>query len=628
MLGGPIVHRLPGAGCSTSTFRSVLVRGSTASPTMRRWKARHRSISPGRGCFRLPWSRPARGPLAAEGIGFLPAAAVVLPLPRGRTSADEPVFPLDLFSRPVMAVASATGALIGGAMISMVTFVPLFVQSVLPGTPTEAGTTITPIAIGWPISSTLAGRLMPGGVPDAHPRGPGAHLLRGVGLSPSSTRRGSMVAAADRCHLRVGLGFANTPLLIAVQSASPGSSAGSPPRAPCSSARSAAPSPWESSEPSWGRRCRRRRSPRRGGQAPRAGALLPPSGAGAQPVRGIAGGDGRDLPGGSCHRVRGIRGKSPVPRDRDRAPGVWHGRSPPVMRLLRCSGCVRANRHYAGGALFVAFARRGPDNAGNEGKHAASEYPGQPLAPRLPPGEDVRPHEPGSRGPQPAGRLPRDASRGGAYVACLEAEGSGDRRGAPRHRGVLPGRAAPASGVRDRGPGRARAGGISPVAGVRTVRTGRGDGPAPPPPLAERPGRAGGRIARSGKQPPRTPRGPGGGTPPEGCACPRPGRRDPSVDPGAERILVRPLLRRRPPPPLRPRLHLDGDFLRGDGGFPAPFPRDGDGRHGDGGVPEVLPPRLPDHRLQERVHGDPLQRRRRRGEIPGSPSSASHGRSA
>ena len=65
--------------------------------------------------------------------------------------------------------------------------------------------------------------------------------------------------------------------------------------------------------------------------------LLPSSCAGAQPVRGAAGGDGRDLPGRGGHRLRGIRGESPVPRDKDRAPGFHHAgvTKSPSWRMAR-----------------------------------------------------------------------------------------------------------------------------------------------------------------------------------------------------------------------------------------------------------------------------------------------------
>lgn len=159
-----------------------------------------------------------------EGLAFPPAAAVALALFLWvERRADEPLLPLDLFSRRVMAVASATGALVGAAMISVVTFVPLYVQSVLAGSPTDAGTAIAPIAIGWPISSTLAGRFLPRTGYRVLIRG-GLALTFCAALGLSFLLR----PGADLWTLRLimvfyglGLGFANTPLVIAVQSSVP-----------------------------------------------------------------------------------------------------------------------------------------------------------------------------------------------------------------------------------------------------------------------------------------------------------------------------------------------------------------------------------------------------------------------
>jgi EmrB/QacA subfamily drug resistance transporter len=160
----------------------------------------------------------------AEGLGFLPAAVVALVLFLWtERRAGEPLLPLDLFSQRVMAVASATGALVGAAMISVVTFVPLYVQSVLGGSPTDAGTAIAPIAIGWPISSTLAGRMLPRTGYRALIRG-GLALTFCAALGLSFLLR----PGANLWSLRLimvfyglGLGFANTPLVIAVQSSVP-----------------------------------------------------------------------------------------------------------------------------------------------------------------------------------------------------------------------------------------------------------------------------------------------------------------------------------------------------------------------------------------------------------------------
>jgi len=134
--------------------------------------------------------------------------------------AAEPILPLDLFRNRFFAIASLAGALIGGAMVTSTTYIPLFVQAVLGGSPTEAGGAITPMVVGWPIASALGGRL----------------LMR-VGFRPLVVL-GFFIAASGACvfamlagpeisltlpHFTMaafgfGLGFANTALLIGVQS--------------------------------------------------------------------------------------------------------------------------------------------------------------------------------------------------------------------------------------------------------------------------------------------------------------------------------------------------------------------------------------------------------------------------
>jgi EmrB/QacA subfamily drug resistance transporter len=74
---------------------------------------------------------------------------------------SEPVLPLALLRRNVIAVSSAAGAAVGAVMSSTVIYLPLYVQAVLAGTPTAAGATVSPMLIGWPIASTLAGQLLP-----------------------------------------------------------------------------------------------------------------------------------------------------------------------------------------------------------------------------------------------------------------------------------------------------------------------------------------------------------------------------------------------------------------------------------------------------------------------------------
>ncbi|HET9554436.1 MAG TPA: MFS transporter, partial [Anaeromyxobacteraceae bacterium] len=142
--------------------------------------------------------------------------------------AREPLLPLDLLGQRVIGVASAVGALVGAAMIATVSFVPLYVQSVLGGSATAAGAAIAPMAIGWPVASALSGRLL-------HRVGYRPLIRVGLGVS-------ALAALAMALWLRpgippwgprlimavygVGLGLSNTPTIIAVQTSVPWSRRG------------------------------------------------------------------------------------------------------------------------------------------------------------------------------------------------------------------------------------------------------------------------------------------------------------------------------------------------------------------------------------------------------------------
>lgn len=150
----------------------------------------------------------------------LPLAALSLVLfffIEGRS--PEPVVPLDLFRQRAIGVATAAGALVGAGMISMVTYVPLYVQGVLGGSPTEAGSAITPMVIGWPIASAISGRALPR---------VGFRVLVRSGLAISAAAAAALalllrpgtslhVPQVMSAIFGVGLGLANTALLIAVQ---------------------------------------------------------------------------------------------------------------------------------------------------------------------------------------------------------------------------------------------------------------------------------------------------------------------------------------------------------------------------------------------------------------------------
>jgi EmrB/QacA subfamily drug resistance transporter len=167
----------------------------------------------------LAASRSAGRAAAALPLAALALLGFVLVERRAR----EPLVPLDLFRLRVVAASSAAGALVGAAMFATTSFVPLYAQALLGATPTGAGSAIAPMAIGWPIASAIGGRLIPrlgfrplvrAGLLFAALSTAAMALLLGPGASLGTAR--ALTGAYG-----LGLGFANTALLIAVQASVP-----------------------------------------------------------------------------------------------------------------------------------------------------------------------------------------------------------------------------------------------------------------------------------------------------------------------------------------------------------------------------------------------------------------------
>lgn len=74
--------------------------------------------------------------------------------------AADPVLPLSLFRDRLFVTATLHGTLSGWAMFGTLSYVPLFVQSVMGRSALEAGTTITPMMLGWVAASIIGGRLL------------------------------------------------------------------------------------------------------------------------------------------------------------------------------------------------------------------------------------------------------------------------------------------------------------------------------------------------------------------------------------------------------------------------------------------------------------------------------------
>ncbi|RKG79558.1 MDR family MFS transporter [Corallococcus terminator] len=150
----------------------------------------------------------------------LPVAAVLLAaFVFVELRAPEPVIPMTIFKIPAIAISSMAGALFSAAMFGATTYVPLYVQGVLGGSATMAGGMITPMIVGWPLASLVAGKLM-------LRTGFRPLIIGGLGLSVVGTGLMALLLKPGASLLvpqlamglfGIGMGFTSTALLIAVQ---------------------------------------------------------------------------------------------------------------------------------------------------------------------------------------------------------------------------------------------------------------------------------------------------------------------------------------------------------------------------------------------------------------------------
>ncbi|MGZ3706750.1 MAG: MFS transporter, partial [Bdellovibrionota bacterium] len=136
---------------------------------------------------------------------------------------SEPIVPLDLFTNPVISNASLVSVMLGGAMLSFVTFLPLYTEGVRRLGVFYAGLSIIPMGICWPIASGLSARLLPK---------LGFRKLLRTGLVFVFTGSLSVSLSAfyglpfpalmaGMALLGLGMGFSNIPLLFSVQTSVP-----------------------------------------------------------------------------------------------------------------------------------------------------------------------------------------------------------------------------------------------------------------------------------------------------------------------------------------------------------------------------------------------------------------------
>lgn len=133
--------------------------------------------------------------------------------------AKEPVMPFSIWKERSIFIANVTSLTTGIMLIGISSFLPTFVQGVMEQTPIVAGFTLTSMSIGWPIASTLAGRMLINIGYRATSIIGGVSLIVGsivfVTLSASSV---PIWAATGSFFVGVGMGLTSTAFIVSIQS--------------------------------------------------------------------------------------------------------------------------------------------------------------------------------------------------------------------------------------------------------------------------------------------------------------------------------------------------------------------------------------------------------------------------
>ncbi|OLZ08258.1 MFS transporter [Sulfobacillus thermosulfidooxidans] len=167
------------------------------------------------GLMQTSWHLPLR--LVFMGLGIL----ITWSFLRVERSAQEPILPLPLFRQPFVFFSTGVNLFAGMLLFGLISFVPLFVQSVEFGTASAAGRAITPMLVGWPIAAMASSRLIVrSGYRPVAVIG-GLLLVAGSVFMAITAIPQNFVVLASTLVIGTGLGLSLTSLLIGLQSQVP-----------------------------------------------------------------------------------------------------------------------------------------------------------------------------------------------------------------------------------------------------------------------------------------------------------------------------------------------------------------------------------------------------------------------
>ena len=133
--------------------------------------------------------------------------------------AAEPMMPFNIWKERSIFIANVTSLTTGIMLIGISSFLPAYVQGVMGKTPIIAGFTLTAMSIGWPIASTLSGRmLITMGYRMTSIIGGGFLIAGSLFFALMTADSGPLWAAAGSFLIGVGMGLTSTAFIVSIQS--------------------------------------------------------------------------------------------------------------------------------------------------------------------------------------------------------------------------------------------------------------------------------------------------------------------------------------------------------------------------------------------------------------------------
>ena len=162
--------------------------------------------------------------LQAEALGywlllFLAVALIAgVILLRHERRAEAPLFPLAIWRSRVIVAGNAGNLIIGAAMMGISAFLPTWIQGINGGSPLQAGSALAMMSIGWPLASTLSGRLMLHTSYRFTAQLGALLLIAGTALLLTLHAQSSLLQAGFAAFvIGTGMGMTSTTFLVSVQ---------------------------------------------------------------------------------------------------------------------------------------------------------------------------------------------------------------------------------------------------------------------------------------------------------------------------------------------------------------------------------------------------------------------------